>query len=111
QPVSTAGGIEPRWSRDGKELFYYTGNQFPYTGNTGAASAVSMEAAGSSLTVGPPGQRAPRAINGTTSYSVAADGRFLMQTALGGGGRGFGGRPVGTHRANNGITFIRSWAR
>jgi Tol biopolymer transport system component len=24
-PISTAGGVEPRWSRDGAELFYWSG--------------------------------------------------------------------------------------
>jgi hypothetical protein len=110
QPVSPAGGIEPRWSRDGKELFYYTGVLFPYTGQGATVWAASIQASGSSLTVDRPVQRVPRGIPGTTSYSVAADGRFLLQTNLGGGGRGLVGRPVGTNREFAVITFVLNWA-
>jgi len=111
QLVSTAGGIEPRWSRDGKELFYYTGAQgYPYTGASGTLMAVSVQAAGSSLTVGAPTLRAPRGNSGTTSYSVAADGRFLIQTIVLTGGAGtLGTRPVGTNREYPVITVILNW--
>jgi serine/threonine protein kinase/dipeptidyl aminopeptidase/acylaminoacyl peptidase len=30
-PISSAGGIEPRWSRDGKELFYWSGRKLMLT--------------------------------------------------------------------------------
>ena len=110
QLVSTGGGIEPRWSRDGRELFYYTGNIFPYINGTGTVMAVSVQATGSSLTIGAPAARAPRGIPGTTSYSVAPDGRFLLQTVLGGLGRGLGSRPVGTNREYPVITVILNWA-
>jgi eukaryotic-like serine/threonine-protein kinase len=109
-PVSTAGGVEPRWSRDGKELYFYTGNQFPFTGNSAVVFFASIQANGSSLTVGAPASRAPRTVPGGTSYSVAPDGRFLMQTIVTGGIRGMAGRPVGTNRdLNDVVTIILNW--
>jgi Tol biopolymer transport system component len=72
-PVSTNGGYEPRWSADGRELFYLQGN---------AMMAVAVETerefsfapaqqlfAGSYLQ-----ERSPL----VASYDVAPDGRFLM---------------------------------
>ncbi|MGQ0736207.1 MAG: protein kinase domain-containing protein [Acidobacteriota bacterium] len=110
QLVSTASGVEPRWSGDGKELFYFTGGTYPHTGPTATVMAVSMQAAGSSLTVGAPALRAPRGNTGTTSYSVAADGRFLIQTIVLGLGGGLGTRPVGTNREFPVMTVILNWA-
>jgi Tol biopolymer transport system component len=113
QLVSTGGGIEPRWSRDSKELFFFTGQGYPYNGPAGVVWAASIQASGSSLTVGAPAQRAPRGINGTTVYSITTDGRFLMQTN---GGRGpgtiagLGGRPVGTTHEVTVLTVILNWA-
>jgi Tol biopolymer transport system component len=70
-PVSTGGGILPRWSRDGKELFYVTGD---------AVVAVAMRSDGSF--------GAPRRLFDRStflidprfhSFSVSPDGkRFLM---------------------------------
>ena len=115
QPVSTAGGVEPRWRHDSKEIFFYTGTAFPYQGNAGVVWGTPIQVDGSSLIVGAPGQRAPRAVSGTTVFSVAADGRFLMQvnaSAIGGnrGQAGLGGRPVGTNRENPVITVMLNWA-
>jgi Tol biopolymer transport system component len=111
QPVSTGGAIEPRWSDDGTELFFWTGNAYPYTGNSATVFAASITASGGSLTVGAPASRAPRSIGGPATYSVARDGRFLMQTNVGGGGRGLGGRPVGTNREQPVITVMLDWAK
>jgi Tol biopolymer transport system component len=70
-PVSTGGGILPRWSRDGKELFYVTGD---------AVVAVAMQPDGS---LGAPRRLFDRSnflINPRfRSYDVSPDGkRFLM---------------------------------
>ena len=70
-PVSTGGGILPRWSRDGKELFYVTGD---------AVVAVAMRPDGS---FGAPRRLFDRSaflVNPRFhSYSVSPDGkRFLM---------------------------------
>jgi eukaryotic-like serine/threonine-protein kinase len=115
QPVSDRGAIEPRWSRDSKELYYYSGTQYPFNGNGGFVAAVSIQAAGNSLVVGAPATRAQRQASGTTFYSVAPDGRFLVQInafASGRGGTlpGLGGRPVGTNREFPVITVLLNWA-
>ena len=70
-PVSTGGGILPRWSRDGKELFYITGD---------AVVAVAMRPDGS---FGAPQRLFDRSaflVNPRFhSFSVSPDGkRFLM---------------------------------
>jgi serine/threonine-protein kinase len=69
-PVSTGGGILPRWSRDGKELFYVTGD---------AVVAVAIRADGS---FGAPRRLFDRTNFYTSrfrSYEVSPDGkRFLM---------------------------------
>jgi Tol biopolymer transport system component len=113
RPVSTAGAIEPRWSWDGKEIFFYTGNIYPYVTGSGAVWVAAFQASGSSISIGAPGPRAPRLAPGSTSYSVAEDGRFLLQTVPGvggGGGRGMQGRPVGSNREIDVITIILNWA-
>jgi Tol biopolymer transport system component len=74
--ISSEGGTEPVWSRDGRELFYLSGSRM---------MAVAVEA-GSAFQAG-----APRALfegrftpgpNGVAGYDVAADGRFLMVQPL-----------------------------
>jgi dipeptidyl aminopeptidase/acylaminoacyl peptidase len=68
--ISTAGGLEPLWSRDGSELFYRSGDAM-------MAVEVSMQPAFSA--------RRPHELfrgrfrpGGRTNYDVAPDGRFLM---------------------------------
>jgi serine/threonine-protein kinase len=83
-PVSTAGGEQPLWARNGRELFYVAPD--------GALMAVPVEAGGSIWSAGAPvrlfageyyrgaetifNRVDPRA--STRQYDVAADGRFLM---------------------------------
>jgi len=43
--VSTAGGIEPKWSRDGKELFYLAGSTL---------SSVDLKTSGAAFEAGIP---------------------------------------------------------
>jgi Tol biopolymer transport system component len=70
--VSTAGGTEPVWSRDGRELFYRSGD---------AMMAVSI-GTGPTFSAGPPRvlfRGSYFAGDGLTNYDVAPDGRrFLM---------------------------------
>jgi serine/threonine-protein kinase len=71
--VSRNGGYEPRWSLDGRELFYLQGQSMmavavETTGDFSFAPAVE-------LFMGPYYLN-PASI--TTSYDVASDGRFLM---------------------------------
>jgi len=72
QLVSRDGGVEPRWSRDGRELFFKTRSRM---------MAVSV-GEGATLDIGEP--RALFSVDGLRSarnrqqYDVAPDGRFLM---------------------------------
>jgi hypothetical protein len=69
--VSVGGGVEPRWSRDGGELFYRSGNRI---------WAVEVRTS-PALTVG-----APQVLfvtdqydfSQTTNWDVGPDGRFVM---------------------------------
>src|SRR5262249_29206426 len=73
--VSTAGGIQPRWRPDGKELYFVSPD--------GKLMAASVTTSGATFTVGtpvalfpvmlPPGLGANR-----HQYAVSRDGRFLI---------------------------------
>jgi serine/threonine-protein kinase len=71
--VSNNGGYEPRWSADGRELFYFVGN---------AMMAVKMQTADEPSFDAPVQLFAGRFLLTTNStaasYDVARDGRFLM---------------------------------
>jgi len=73
-PVSSSGGYEPRWSADGKELFYLQGSSM---------YAVEVEIEAAELSFEPPAELFSGSFFGapnaeTRSYDVASDGRFLM---------------------------------
>jgi serine/threonine protein kinase len=73
-PVSTDGGIAPRWSIDGREIYYKHGDAF---------MAASISNANGTLTAGDPRklfeiQAAPGRSTFQAGYSVAPDGRFLI---------------------------------
>jgi eukaryotic-like serine/threonine-protein kinase len=75
--ISTGGGVQPRWRRDGKELYYVAPD--------GNLMAVTIEQAGNALTLGKPTRLFHTRLWGGGSnavtnqqYSVARDGRFLM---------------------------------
>jgi eukaryotic-like serine/threonine-protein kinase len=77
--VSRDGGTEPRWSRDGRQLFYKSGSRF---------IAVPV-ATGTALTLGSPRElfsvAGYRSARNRQEYDVAPDGRhFLMIRNLGG---------------------------
>jgi eukaryotic-like serine/threonine-protein kinase len=72
QPISSGGGDEPLWSKDGKELYFTTLDQL---------LAVDV-ATTPTFSAGPPrvlfDGRYRESVNGNTPYSVSADGqRFL----------------------------------
>ena len=72
--VSTAGGVVPRWRRDGKELFYRSA--------AGDFMAVDVKAAGETIQTSLPRQLFP-AIPGVHAWDVTADGqRFLISNPL-----------------------------
>ena len=85
QQVSTAGGQQPPWSADGKELFYYVTPDF-------TLMAVPLAPTSSS-----PGAGIPMRLFQTRmatggwgrNYSVTADGRFLINVI-----RQPGGSPI-----------------
>ena len=69
--VSPSGGIEPLWSRNGKELSYFQGSTL---------MAVAVEA-GVAFNFKPPARLFDSAHQRGTqppTYNVAADGRFVM---------------------------------
>jgi Tol biopolymer transport system component len=77
--ISSGGGIEPRWSADGSELFYLEGNTMMAV-SVDAGEEFSFDTAvelfsGSYFVVIDPFVR---------SYDVAPDGRFLMIEQFGG---------------------------
>ena len=70
--ISSAGGVAPRWNRNGKEIFYID--------LSNRVHAVSLEQAGNDLTIGTPAPLftfTPRPLS--RAYDVAPDGqRFLI---------------------------------
>jgi dipeptidyl aminopeptidase/acylaminoacyl peptidase len=74
--ISTAGGVEPRWRRDGAELFYWAGNTL---------MAASVNGRGSAFEVGAvrPLFESRRREGGSSSYDVSVDGqRFLVNSVV-----------------------------
>ncbi len=79
--VSTAGGIFPRWRRDGGELYYLAPD--------GAMMAAPVTVAGVTLAPGAPVALFPTRVYGGgmdiaqgRQYDVTRDGRFLINTVL-----------------------------
>lgn len=73
--VSSEGGTDPVWSKDGRELFYRSGDSL---------MAVPVKT-GTVFTVGKPEKRFDRQMvlepnpgTGSLNYDVSADGRFVM---------------------------------
>jgi dipeptidyl aminopeptidase/acylaminoacyl peptidase len=72
--VSLAGGQSPRWSRDGRELFFVT-NARP------RRLMASDVVAGAAVSTSPPREVLPAGVEpfgGGAAFDVAPDGRFLM---------------------------------
>jgi Tol biopolymer transport system component len=75
--VSVAGGGQPRWRADGRELYY---------GAPGAVMAVTVEDAETRVEIGAPRQlfEAPPMRPGYDDYAVTSDGqRFLVKVPVG----------------------------
>jgi eukaryotic-like serine/threonine-protein kinase len=75
--ISSGGGVQPRWRRDGKELYYVAPD--------GNLMAVSIEEAGKAISPGKPTSLFHTRLWGGGSnavtnqqYAVSHDGRFLM---------------------------------
>jgi serine/threonine-protein kinase len=73
-PISNGGGRAPRWSRDGRELFF-----LGLTANRSAVFGASVNG-GAFGTVHP--QRLFEAPSAVAAFDVAPDGRFLLLTAI-----------------------------
>jgi eukaryotic-like serine/threonine-protein kinase len=83
--VSTAGGSQPQWRRDGRELFYLSKDL--------KVMAVDVSAAGSSFDAGVPKQlfslKTADQLSARNNYMPTADGkRFLVNTSYSGIGTG-----------------------
>jgi Tol biopolymer transport system component len=80
-PISTTGGVYPRWSRDGKELYFIAPDA--------KLLAVRIRATATAVEPGAPAilfqtQRVGGGLNvigRSHQYDVTADGRFLINTA------------------------------
>jgi Tol biopolymer transport system component len=79
--ISTAGGISPRWSSNGKEIYYIAPDA--------TLMAAPIEAKGATLQLGRPVALFRTRIYGGgtdvnlgTNFDVARDGRFLINTVL-----------------------------
>ncbi|MFM8535017.1 MAG: TolB family protein [Acidimicrobiia bacterium] len=77
--VSTSGGSAPRWSHDGRELYYLS------TETGGAALRLRLTAvpvhAGATISFGPP-IAIGSVSSGARGYDVAPDGRFLINQQI-----------------------------
>ncbi len=92
-PVSTGGGVQPRWRADGKELYFVAPD--------GKLMAASVTTQGATFVAGTPAPLFPvlLAPGGTTikhQYAVSRDGRFLIN------------QPVETSTTTP-ITLILNW--
>jgi serine/threonine-protein kinase len=74
--ISTAGGVVPRWSRDGRQLYYLAPR------SAGASLAMTITAVpvppGNEFITGPPVVIASLPDGARGGYAVAPDGRFLV---------------------------------
>jgi len=79
-PVSTGGGVQPRWRADGKELYFIAPD--------GKLMAASITTAAATFAVGTPAAlfpaRFPLSLGGNKQqYAVSRDGRFLINELRG----------------------------
>jgi hypothetical protein len=78
--VSTNGGVQPRWSADGRELYFLAPDQ--------KLMAASVNSTGATLTAGTPvglfQTRVPLSGGGANKqqYAVARNGRFLVNQVV-----------------------------
>jgi serine/threonine-protein kinase len=71
--ISNEGGVEPRWSKDGRELFFTFGG-----GPVPRILWVSATQAGADFSADPPRVLAKLSSELSVAYDVAPDGRFLF---------------------------------
>jgi serine/threonine-protein kinase len=93
-PISTGGGTSPRWSRDGRELFFYDGS---------ALLSVPVASQGGRLAAGRPTRLFALHVFGGRlgpDYEIAPDGRFLFIVP---------GPAVPPREAF--VVYVQNWAR
>jgi Tol biopolymer transport system component len=92
--ISTRGGSQPRWRRDGNELFYIAMD------NRLMAVPIRLPSANEPPDVGAPfplfATRLVAPSNPQQGYAVAADGRFLMNV-------------IGDESSASPITIVQNW--
>ena len=80
--VSASGGCQPRWSADGKELFYVEGNTLMAVRVTTSPAFAPVSTtplfSDPHLFAGAPIQVAGELSGGARTYDVSADGRFVL---------------------------------
>jgi serine/threonine-protein kinase len=79
QIVSNDGGTEPVWARDGREVYYRSGDRMMAVSVQDTPSLVLGQ---SRVLFDAPYQRDTSSLRGVPHYDVSADGRFLMVTPL-----------------------------
>jgi hypothetical protein len=93
--VSSGAGNDPRWSRDGKELFFVSGS-------AGMAQFWRVAVrAGTTFDFDPPTQVARFTNDPSNAYDVGVDGRFLVHQPA--------GAPVGITDGVREIVVVQSW--
>ncbi len=86
--ISTTGGIQPRWRRDGQELFYVAPDTRLMAAPIRPASAARTVETGTPVALFPTrlassgGAIFATGFASRAQYAVAADGRFLMNVAV-----------------------------
>lgn len=90
--ISTSGGIRPRWSRNGKEIFYHT--------RAGQLLAAEVRISGETVEVGPVRElfRGIPALYGY-AWDISADGQRILAAV-----------PVKNQKAPEPITLVQNWA-
>lgn len=73
--ISPGGGDYPRWSRDGKELYFYSNGMLMAAAVRTDAAQLSVDSITALFDYRPPGGFS------RMFYDVAPDGRFLMMTS------------------------------
>jgi len=93
QQVSAKGAGTPRWSRDGRELYYLAPDA--------TLMAVSIKSTATSLDAGVPTAlfKAPIILGPTRDYDVSSDGHFLINVT----------NPTAVNPASTPITVILNW--
>ena len=85
-PISTDGGVSPRWRRDGRELFYIaTASTLPFgaTVPDGRLMAVEVSGAVERFTAGIPKLLFPVSAKGSQYHPTRDGQRFLINTGSG----------------------------